>query len=687
MFKVRLFIILFGVGISFAVVAQEGEYRIKVLARAGEQNIKLRWAPNNAVAWERLNKYGYYVERVTISRNNKLITPPEKKRLTAQPVKPKPLNEWEGLADANDYAAVAAQALYGETFELSENYSSDIIQVVQKSKELEQRFSFALFAADQSFEVADMSGLAFIDHTAKADEKYLYRIISAVPKDIEAIDSAFVYVGLSDYKQLPPIYDVQAIFGDRSVIISWERENFEGIYNSFIVEKSVDSNKTFTAITEEPIINASPDERLNTRRAYKLDSLNENGKTVSYRVRGINAFGEVSPPSDTVSGYGFISLSTAPNIIHWGTDNQTASIKWEYVNRKEIIGFTVERSRTANGPFNEIAKLGPEGSSFNDEQPMATNYYRVKAFNKSNAVVSFPVLVQLEDSIPPVQPTGLEGAIDSVGIVKLKWIPNGEQDLIGYRVYRSNFKNAEFTQVTSTAIPINEWSDSLRLDNLTSKIYYKVIAVDQRYNSSEASEIVQLTKPDVLPPVPPVITQVKSEQNGVTIKWARSSSEDVISHHIYRRQGNSGDWILIRSFNDSTNAFTDNTLQLKTAYQYTIIAIDDSHLESKPAKPVLGKLLDTGVREKISGLKAEVDRAGKKIVLVWKNEEKDLAKYVIYRSKFDEPMSLYKTLGPGSVRFVDDGISVNSSYSYRVKAVYMDGEESLFSDAVVVNYK
>src|SRR5688500_9360461 len=63
---------------------------IKAMAFAYSDSIAVRWAPTTPVAWQLTNKYGYYIERITITRNNKVITP-EKIRLYNLPLKP-----WKG---------------------------------------------------------------------------------------------------------------------------------------------------------------------------------------------------------------------------------------------------------------------------------------------------------------------------------------------------------------------------------------------------------------------------------------------------------------------------------------------------------------------------------------------------------------------------------------------------------------
>ncbi|MEP2772956.1 MAG: hypothetical protein ABJH05_12465 [Fulvivirga sp.] len=666
------------------VHAQDSIPKIEVLAKASKNDIKLRWAPNSPVAWQRLNTYGFIVERSTIIRDGMLLNDVEKKVLTPLPIKPRPLNDWESIVDENDYAAVAAQAIYGETFELSENYSNDIIQVIQKSKELEQRFSFALFSADQSFEVAELSALAFIDNTAKEGEKYSYKIKSAVPNDIEEIDFGTVYIGLEDYEPLPKIYDLQAVFGDKSVILSWERLNFEGIYNSFIIEKSLNTPDNFKPISKEPIINASSSEKIQTRRSYKIDSLSKNGQRVYYRVKGINAFGEISPPSDSVFGEGFIRLSGRPEITKWTTDNVKAEIQWDFGNKVGLEGFKVGRSSNVDGPYMTLDIVGNETSKYVDDEPMGTNYYRITAFNANQDIHSFPVMVQLEDSIPPAIPTGLKGTIDSTGVVSIEWNENIESDLLGYRVYRTNFKSAEAIQITKNAVKDNSFRDTISIDNLTGKIYYNVQAVDKRFNPSEKSILLELKKPDIVPPVPPVFNNVKTQIDGSYLQWIPSSSTDVVRYDIYKKTKNESNWELIGSLGSDKDNFLDSLVQTGQNNYYTIVAVDHSGNESIPAKPV-----QLVTRKKVIGefsnLAIKLNQQEKSIEISWDYNGPSVSKYIIYRSKGDDRLSLYRSIDGSSVSFFDDSTKKGSDYVYLIKSE-LDNGQGVFSSKMKISY-
>ena len=237
--------------------ADEAKAAIKVAARAGANNILLRWAPNDPVAWQLLNKYGYKIDRVTLMRKGKALPTPELVNLYQGAIKPDPLASWEQLVDEDKYAAIAAQAIYGETFEMSEDYRQDIVQVINKSRELEQRFSFALFAADMSAATAKKSALSYTDEQVKAGERYLYRVYSAAPESLIKVDTGYYYIGLADYQELPAPVAPEAEFADLSVMLKWNRMHHADTYTAYEVERSEDG-KNYKPISDLPLINSEP---------------------------------------------------------------------------------------------------------------------------------------------------------------------------------------------------------------------------------------------------------------------------------------------------------------------------------------------------------------------------------------------------------------------------------------------
>ncbi|ELR73220.1 hypothetical protein C900_05269 [Fulvivirga imtechensis AK7] len=679
---------------TIAITQAQQNSEVKVLARAQEDVILLRWAPTDAISWEYGNKYGYTIERYTVIKDSVLLKPAVKILLTPGGIKPEPPEVWEPRIDQNDYAAIAAQAIYGETFELTEDYAKDIVQVINKTKELEQRFSFALFAADQSFKVAEMSGLAFVDKNARENEKYMYKVISNVPDSVQQITPGTFFIGLMDHAPLPQPIDLEATFGDRIVMLKWNREFFERVYNSFVIERSDDGGGTFRQISNQPLINAYTGDTPDARYYYKMDSIPENHIKYVYRVRGISAFGEIGPPSETIEGEGFELVNAQVGITGHDIDGaNNVRINWGFRAEKEtdIRGFEVQRSGKQSGPFNNINEeeiLQPGTRSYIDQRPLSTAYYRIGFVTKYNERrYSHPYLVQLEDSIPPAIPKGISAVIDTSGIISFTWIANQEEDLLGYRVYRSNFKNSEFSQLTSSPIRINSFQDTISLKNLTDKIYYRISAVDSRYNVSEMSDIIEVIKPDLIPPVPPVFEKVEASSEGITIKWTGSSSTDVSKLILYRRQARTDNWAIIADLAATDTFYVDRNLTSGTRYGYLLVAVDEAGNESDPSKPVTLAALDQVQTGRFVKINSRVSREEKLVRVSWQFESvQEPSAYLIYRSAEDEPIALYRRINGSSREFIDRELTNHTQYKYRIKAVFSDGRESGFSEEAMVRY-
>ena len=665
---------------------------IQLIARPLPDAIMLRWAPDNPTVWQYANRYGYHIERVTLLRDGQVLSSPERKQLTTEPLKPFLLSQWEALADTNDYAAVAAQAIYGETFELTENYSSDIMQVVNKARELTSRFSFALFAADQSPAVARASGLHYVDQAVAPNEKYVYRVYAALPPTVDtAVDTGFVYTGVMDYQELPvPLY-LEAEFGDRSVQLRWDGSLLAHVFSSYLVERSDDEGKMFHRVDQAPFVNTQTSDTP-AQYVHKVDTLPDNTRPYLYRVRGITPFGEISEPSETVRGTGKIALHANPAIIKAEALNDQMIIEWDFDEQwnEVLAGFELQRASAANGNYQTLFEnLPPTQRTATDATAPTTGYYKIIAVGKSGERrASFPYLAQRIDSIPPAPPARLTGTVDTTGLVTLRWTANAEPDVLGYRVFRSNFATHEYTQVTFEAVSDTVFFDTIATKTLTQDIFYKVMAVDQHFNPSDASEVLKLRRPDVIPPVPPVFRSVQASEQGIQLEWINSSSADVANHLLYRRSAGERSWALIGIYDhlDTAHTYLDQEISAEYYYEYTMIAVDSSRWESIPAIPVRSKRINRGIRPAIEEVYAAARPEEKHVALAWNYPTEGVTRFLVYRAHEDERISLYTSVDGAQQEFQDARLTLNTFYRYRVKAVYADGSQSPFSQEIGIRY-
>jgi hypothetical protein len=174
---------------------------------------------------------------------------------------------------------------------------------------------------------------------------------------------------------------------------------------------------------------------------------------------------------------------------------------------------------------------------------------------------------------------------------------------------------------------------------------------------------------------------------GVKIAWNASASDDVVSYRLLRRPLNSINWDTIKVVKAQDSLlFTDRNLEVGREFQYSIVAIDKSKLKSPLSSPVTGRLINNLIKLAVTDFKAEVDRTDRSITLRWKYNEKNVTKFLIYRVVNNEPLSLYKSVPGNRFNLKDVDVRIDTSYSYRVKVVFVGGNESTFSEPVQVKF-
>ena len=674
--KITLYIIFACfLGIPEVIHAQEEERtpQIKVLALSKKEKIHLRWAPSTPASWLKLNKQGYLIERVTVKKDGKLM-PPSFGKTILDTAKPKPLEAWRTIANKNDYAAMAAQLLYGT--KNSKPTANPIAAMFTIKKDLDNRFSFVLLASDMNFEAANLAGLGYTDTNTEPNTVYLYRIKSADPK--LKVETGLKLVDPEKEETLPPPIDLFTSSEDHKITLSWDKDIYKSIYTAYDIEKSEDS-LNFAKVNEGlPFINFSQEGQENSQMFF-TDSVAENYKPYYYRVSGISAFGEKSPPSKVIVARGVEKLTAVPKIIS-NTIESTGDVilNWTFDEQaeKQIKGFSIDWAPKAEGPYStikkDIQKYERSGTVQNVE---ASNYYKINAIGISHQkTASLMHFVQTVDSIPPAAPMGLKGTIDSLGIVQLSWQANTENDIRGYIVRKANLKEEQTIPVSTELITSTTFIDTTQVTSLNPSVFYQVVALDNRYNISDFSEKLEVKKPDVIPPVPPIFENYKVTKQGISLRWINSSSYDVVSHCLYRKElaANQSNWQLIFE-TDTVSRYIDNTIEAGRQYRYAIFAVDENELKSEPSTPltITANLISSG--SMIKGFNATADREEKNITLSWRKMPDQVAEILVYRSKNEDPPMLWRQVPAHINELVDTRINPDNTYTYTLKTVLNRG--------------
>lgn len=659
---------------------------IKMLARPYPDSVQLRWAPTSYELWQAGIKHGYQVERFTILSNNQLVKNPQATRMVFNLIKPWPLEKWEPYADI-EYVGIAAEAVYGEHFTVSAGKNSSMYEIVNMATEQSNRFSFALFSADMSPVAAKAMGLWLTDKTVHKDESYLYKVIIN-NYNVQKVDTGYVLSGFPEFRILPRPIPLIANTQGKSVILGWDRTISEGFYTAFMIERSV-GESDFSLITPDPVINPTVDEKTESPYFSYVDTLDSRSLNIRYRVQGISPFGERGPWSDTAVIKGGPVLSESPSIIRYDCkDNKNVTIGWDFpANNKALTGFKVMRSDDAQTGFKDISGLlTAQTRLFIDTAPMPSNYYKVFALGESgDMTMSLAAMVQPVDSFPPTPPTGLQAIVDSTGKVTIRWKANPEPDMFGYRVYRANNMNEEFSQLTVRPVRDTVFFDKINIKTLTKHVYYRLFAIDNRQNHSKFSEALEVKRPDFIAPVRPVFKEVKPNEKGIMLSWSSSSSNDIATQELYRYTTDTLNMHLIARFTDvSVKAFTDTTAVGDTIFRYRFYALDESGNRSVPA--IVSSLSGRKINNTIT-LKAKAIRDKGTVELSWNAPVgKSIERYIIFRSENEAALSAFTYVLPPATTFADKQLTISSKYTYCIRAQFTDGTMGAISKKVEVEY-
>lgn len=661
---------------TFTLRAQTAPPALRIAAKAVYHNdaIVLRWAPMDWDTWRWGNEQGYDVLRYTVIENGDTLNGLESDSslaLLASGLTPAPENQWEALADTNDLAGVAAGAIYGDSLDLLPPEGAGLLTIYYKTQERENRFGFSLFAADQDFNVALQMGLAFIDTAVEAQSVYVYFVRPHGPDSLTEISPGFVRAQTDAAFALPAPARPSGTPGDSTALLHWRKN--PDCFTSYHVERSTDG-VNFTRINDLPLISASAPDEDDGMLAF-ADSLPANGVPFVYRVRGYSPFGLLSPPSDTVH----VTGKAAPLAVLMSvteiqeTQPGAISVGWSFPQADEdkIQGFDVYRAPSPEGPYVKLNTgiLASSARAFTDADPNPVNYYQLRALDENGyELSSFPRLGQVKDGTPPSAPTSVWGQADPSGVVTLCWTRSPEPDVMGYRVFMANAVNSEYAQVTSVWLNDTVFYYRLNLNTLSWHVYFTVRALDYHQNQSPMSAPAQIERPDIIPPSPPLITDVTATPQGVQFSWKPSSSQDVLKHEFQRKTAGLPGWSLLAEFDDKNplSGYLDSTSGKRHWYQYRLVAVDKAGNRGG-SRVVKAKPVNDGLRDPIQNLGGQLIGGTPAFVsLEWdypKNNP-DLTGFQIYRGLDTANMFSYRFFPlslPQSPSFSDMAVTSNGN--------------------------
>jgi fibronectin type 3 domain-containing protein len=692
--KVAVIIVLVGlvcVQPNHAQQVDEMRTTVRLAARTGEQqHVQLRLFPDRRELMRFSLADGFVLERRSPNSNFSEIAR----------IRTYDEAAWRTMiaseSDAEQARDIGLAFIFQQSLLQTQGGTLNFDNGISDLEELKSREEFAYFAflvsSLKSADIAEALGLSYTDTQVQLGQTYIYRVRPVqLPDDYDYVATDIeVTVGSADDAYAN---EVDVFEGDGILSFSWQdSDNISGI----LVERRTTIDEAFVPLMDQPLFSLQSSDPDQPIRSSFADSNVVNYTPYTYRFMGYNLFGEVVPFAEITAVPRDRTPPEAPFMpVPEQISAREVKISWTMneVPASDLLGFVVGRSNRNEGDFGLLHSdfLPKETRSFIDTTfvPGQLNYYVVQAVDTAlNVSSSFPMAVTLIDSIPPAKPVILTSTIDSTGVVTLQLQRNTDPDLMGFRLYRSNDPDHEFTHVldgfsfgdTLTSNIQTVFSDTVTLNTLTPKVYYKAEALDFNYNASEFSDVLSVSRPDTIPPSVPVIYNVISQTDRIELYYHSSESTDLARQELYRKTSLDVPWAFFDTLSASQNMYIDRNVTQGTKYYYSMRAIDRSDLYSDYAFAVYGLTYDDGVRPAVETIRAQID--GTTLRLDWEYDQKDWEVYfVVYRqntdgilvqhARTDQP-TFSETLPPGS-RIV-----------YSVRAYTSDGGQSPLSAEIVV---
>jgi uncharacterized protein len=652
------------------------------LARHMGSEVHIRWAPEKADVWLMAHQFGYLLVREELNFEN---PDPDMQPLVIDTIFPYPMEQWVNEATVRDqdaYFNIALQTIHGQWE--THGMGSDLISMIAKNDEMQNRYAFNLLASDFDFEAARYSGLGYIDRTVESQKVYQYFVYPNFPEDLFIPVLSSPIMADPQAVILNPDIIFEAMGGEEVITLRWNREFYDQYYTAYWIERS-ENNRDFERLNNIPFIHAlSGDEELYTPFITFSDSV-ANYNPYYYRVIGIDPFGELSSPAEALQAFARDATPPpAPSITSAAfVENRTVEINWEMEETPDLRGFYVSKGYEYGRPFSPISDLlGSTVRTFRDTNAntLMPHYYMVTAVDTAgNQSTSFQFYAVINDTIPPAAPTGLTATADTTGFLVLSWNRNPEDDILGYKVQFANDSLHEFSILTGEAIVDTFFVDKIALNSLTPYIYYKVFAVDLRYNYSEQSAMLTVKRPDTIPPVPPVFYDFQARLDTNTVMWYPSSSQDAVSQRLYKSPDGIT-WVLTAEFDNEVSHYDDLKPGNASGYYYRIVAIDDAGLLGLCPEDIY---LDVVKSVNIAGVKSfRIEEVDQRPQLAWEYDGRDDVKFIIFKAVGDIGFQRYREFTVETTSFTDPLVSEGVEFRYTIMVRSLGGRDSGFSEVL-----
>jgi fibronectin type 3 domain-containing protein len=397
--------------------------------------------------------------------------------------------------------------------------------------------------------------------------------------------------GISEFAE-EPAADLQAPEGLRAasgelrvVPLKWEPLT-EGDVGGYVVERAAERDGHFEELTRipgrlattyldentvpaDPSVSAVPDgetieaETIASEPFDGESAVSQDGITWFYQVRAYASDGRVGSRASELAVATTALPPEAPEDLRaYSRQPRSVPLSWGASDDPDVVGYRVERSPTASGPFELLAEIDGRYETIYVDLGLGdlrVFYYRVVAVNAAGGLgMASAEPVRAVTKPEPLPPIGLRTVEQRLGANALAWDHNVEEDIVGYRLYRVlegedsptliSSLSADETTATDTAVAAGQ------------RVSYTLVAIDRDGLESDPANPIEVESERY-----GLSATVRAD--GVHLEWNGRADEGFRGGHVFRTA-------LLQNKNlgfSEGNSFVDTEVKAGATYRYTIV--------------------------------------------------------------------------------------------------------------------
>ncbi len=374
--------------------------------------------------------------------------------------------------------------------------------------------------------------------------------------------------------------------------------------------------------------------------------------------------GVPQPPPQIPSQPGALAASAA--------SSTQINLTWTDNSGNEL-GFKVERSMSASGPWTVVATTPANATAYSNTAlvPATTHFYRVRATNGiGDSPCTSTASATTLDAVP-APPSGLSAAAVSSTQINLAWTDNCTRET-GFKVERATSASGPWTLIATVGANATAYSNT----GLTASTsyHYRVCAANAAGDSPHTNTANATTPAAGVPAAPSALVATAVSSSQIDLRWTDNSSDET-GFKVERAEAANGPWGQVATTAANATSYSNLYLTASKTYYYRVRAAGASGNSgySNMASAV------TNVPNAPSVLSATA-AAWNQINLGWRDNSSNETGFEVERAASSGgPWTRVATAAANAVAHSDTGLSESTTYYYRVRATNASGS-SLYSN-------